>query len=103
MAAQVLADAKACFPHIRLYLLTPYHPSKRSIHLPADFDGSHYPFERAVPRRIAIVAANRAMVDYCDFLITYAIHPGNALDILIAQKRASKSSLHILNLADFVE
>ena len=103
MAAQVLTDAKARFPHIRLYLLTPYHPSERSISLPAGFDGSHYLFERAVPRHVAIVAANRAMVDYCDYLITYAMHPGNAREILIyAQKHVCKGSLHILNLADFM-
>lgn len=104
MAAQSLTDAKIHFPHIRLYLLTPYHPSERPIFLPAVFDGSHYPFERGVPRRVAIVAANRAMVDYCDFLITYARHPGNAREILhYAQNRARKNSLHILNLADFIE
>jgi len=104
MAAQALAEAKAVFPYIRLFLLTPYHPSERSIALSAGFDGSHYPFERAVPQRVAIVAANRAMVDYCDFLIAYARHPGNAREILhYAQNRARKGSLHILNLADFVE
>ena len=104
MAAQALTDAKIHFPHIRLYLLTPYHPSERSLSLPASFDDSHYPFERAVPRRVAIVAANREMVDYCGFLITYAKHPGNAREILYyAQNRALKNSLHILNLADFIE
>ena len=104
MGTQALVYAKAIFPHIRLYLLTPYHPSKRSLSLPAGFDDSHYPFERAVPRRVAIVAANRAMVNYCDFLITYARHPGNAREILhYAQNRARKNSLHILNLADFIE
>jgi len=102
MAAQALSDAKARFPHIRLYLLTPYHPSERSISLPAGFNGSHYPFERAVPQRVAIVAANRAMVDYCDFLIIFARHPGNARDILhYAIKRTNKVSLRILNLADW--
>jgi len=102
MATQALVDAKVIFPHIRLYLLTPYHPSERSLSLPAGFDGSHYPFERAVPRRIAIVAANRAMVDYCDFLIIFARHPGNARDILhYAIKRTNKFSLRILNLADW--
>ena len=104
MAAQALTDAKAIFPHIRLYLLTPYHPSERSLSLPASFDDSHYPFERAVPRRVAIVAANRAMVDYCDYLIIYARHPGNARELLhYAQNRSRKCPLHILNLADFIE
>lgn len=104
MAAQALVDAKAIFPHIRLYLLTPYHPSERPISLPASFDGSHYPFERAIPRRVAIVAANRAMVDYCDYLIIYARHPGNARELLhYAQNRSRKCPLHILNLADFIE
>lgn len=104
MAAQALIDVKAIFPYIRLYLLTPYHPSERPISLPAGFDGSHYPFERAIPRRVAIVAANRAMVDYCDYLIIYARHPGNARELLhYAQNRSRKCPLHILNLADFIE
>ena len=104
MAAQALVDARDIFPHVRLYLLAPYHPSERSISLPVGFDGIHYPFERAVPQRVAIVAANRAMVDYCDFLIIYAIHPGNARELLYyARNRARKGSLHILNLADFIE
>ena len=104
MVAQALVDAKAIFPHIRLYLLTPYHPSERPVSLPAGFDGSYYPFERAVPKRVAIVAANRAMVDYCDYLIIYASHPGNTREILdYAQNRALKGSMHILNLADFIE
>jgi len=104
MATQALTNAKYIFPHIRLYLLAPYHPSERPISLPVGFDGSHYPFERAVPRRVAIIAANRMMVDYCDFLITYASHPGNAREILYyAQNRTRKGSLHILNLADFTE
>ena len=104
IARQALIAAKTIFPHIRLYLLTPYHPSERSISLPAGFDGSHYPFERVIPRRVAIVAANRAMVDSCDFLITYARYPGNARENLYyAQNRARKNSLHILNLADFIE
>lgn len=104
MTAHVLVDAKAIFPHVRLYLLTPYHPSERPISFLAGFDGSHYPFERAVPRRVAIVAANHAMVDYCDYLIIYTRHPGNTREILdYAQNRARKGSLHILNLADFIE
>lgn len=101
VAAQALREAKAGFPHLRLYLLTPYYPPERPVSLPAGFDGVYYPFDRDVPGRAAIVAANRAMVDYCDFLIAYVRHPGNARSILhYARNRTRKGAPHILNLAD---
>ena len=49
------------------------------------FDGSFYPegMER-VPRRLAIVRANRYMAAHVDFLIAYVRHPGsNARELLL--------------------
>lgn len=45
-----------------------------------------------VPRKVAIVRANRYMVDHTDFLIAYAWHPAsNARDLLeYAGKREGK-------------
>lgn len=101
MAAHILADVKARFPDIRLYLLTPYHPAERAVVLPGGFDGGCYPFDQAVPRRAAIVAANQAMIDRSDFLIVYVSHPGNARELLLyARRRAEKGRLRLLNLAD---
>ena len=45
---------------------------------PEGFDGTYYPpdMER-VPRCVAIVRANRYMVDHVDYLIAYAWHLGS--------------------------
>lgn len=45
---------------------------------PDGFDGTYYPpdMER-VPRRMAIVRANRYMIDHVDYLIAYALHPAS--------------------------
>ena len=59
-------------------MLIPYHPAARLIKLPPGFDNSFYPpGTEKVPLRLAIVCANRYMVDHVDFLIAYARHPGS--------------------------
>ena len=55
-----------------------YHPSEQSIEIPAGFDNTYYPPDmEKVPRRLAIVRANRYMVDHVDYLIAYAWHPAS--------------------------
>lgn len=80
---------------IVLTLLLPYLPTRP---LSPEFDGSLYPegMER-VPRRLAIVRANRYAVDHCDALIVYAAHPGNSARLL---DYARSRKVHIVNLAD---
>lgn len=72
MAARALVTAKQIHPEISLRLLLPYHPAEQKVEVPEGFDGSFYPegMEK-VPRRVAIVKANRYMIDYMDYLITY--------------------------------
>ena len=49
-----------------------------------------------VPRRLAIVRANRYMVDHVDYLIAYAWHPAsNARDLT---KYAQKKGIPTMNL-----
>ena len=58
--------------------------------LPPGFDNTFYPHGmEKVPRRLAIVRANRYMIDHADYLIAYVWHPGsNARNFLeYAQKR----------------
>lgn len=84
MAARAVIDAKKTHPEVTLTLLLPYHPAERPVETPEGFDGTYYPpdMER-VPRRVAIVRANRYMVDHVDFLIAYAWHPGsNARELM---------------------
>ena len=78
MAARAVIEAKKMHPEVTLTLLLPYHPTERPIAAPEGFDGTYYPpgMER-VPRRVAIVRANRYMVDHVDYLIAYAWHPGS--------------------------
>lgn len=97
MAARSVIAAKKNHPDITLLLLLPYHPAERPVELPPGFDGSFYPpgLER-VPRRFAIVRANRYMIDHTDFLIAGAWHPGNSRELLAyAKKREEKGFLSV--------
>ncbi len=78
LAAKAVIEAKKTHPEVTLTLLLPYHPAERPIEAPEGFDGTYYPpgMER-VPRRVAIVRANRYMVDHVDYLIAYAWHPAS--------------------------
>lgn len=89
-----LESAKNRHPHIILTLLLPYHPGEKSVVLPDGFDGSYYPdgIER-VPRRYAIVRANKAVLNECEYLIAYVWHPAsNSLNIV---EYAEKRGIHI--------
>ena len=53
-----------------------------------------------VPRKLAIVRANRYMVDYADFLIAYAWHPAsNARELVEYAKKMEKRVIKVTNLA----
>ena len=101
MAAKAVVDAKKWHPEITLSMLIPYHPAERPVELPPGFDNTFYPpgMEK-VPRRLAIVRANRYMVDHVDYLIAYVWHPGsNAQDLVqYAKKREKKHLLNVMEL-----
>ena len=90
MAAKAVIAAKERYPGITLSMLIPYHPAERPLELPQGFDNTFYPpgMEK-VPRKLAIVRANRYMVDHVDYLIAYAWHlASNARDLMAyAQKK----------------
>ena len=98
MAAKAVITAKEQHPEITLSMLIPYHPAERPVKLPAGFDNTFYPpgMEK-VPRRLAIVRANRYMIDHVDYLIAYAWHPAsNTWNLLeYARKREQKNLLVI--------
>jgi len=94
-AAKAVIAAKERHPEITLSMLIPYHPAERPIELPQGFDNTFYPpdMER-VPRRLAIVRANRYMVDHVDYLIAYAWHPAsNARNLVEYAKRREQQNL----------
>ncbi|MFR6692575.1 MAG: hypothetical protein ACLUS6_00365 [Dysosmobacter sp.] len=67
-----LSQAKRAHPDITLMLMTPYYPVNRKVDLPEAFDALFYPPDlETVPKRLAIVRANRYMVERSDFLIAY--------------------------------
>ncbi|MGM9614943.1 MAG: hypothetical protein ACI3W7_05415 [Oscillospiraceae bacterium] len=99
MAQTALVRAKALHPEISVRLLIPYHPTERPIVAPDGFDGTYYPpgMER-VPRRLAILRANKYMIGHCDYLIAYVWHTAsNARDLL---GYAEKRGVMIDNLAE---
>lgn len=101
LAATAVQRAKERHPDVRLVYLRPYHPGERPTETPKGFDSSFYPFvNEKVPKRLAIIRANRYMVDHSDYLIAHARHPGNARELLeYAKARERKGLIHIENLA----
>lgn len=98
LAASAVILLKQQYPQITLSLLIPYHPAERPIETPPGFDNTYYPpGMENVPRRLAIVRANRYMVDHVDYLIAYVWHPAsNARDLVeYAKKREQQNLLSV--------
>ena len=102
LAASAVIRAKQCYPQISLALVLPYHPAEHPVEKPDGFDNTYYPegMEK-VPRRLAIVRANRYVVDHVDYLIAYVWHTAsNARDLVeYAQNRARKGRITITILS----
>lgn len=98
IAARTVISLKQQYPKITLSLLIPYHPAERPIETPPGFDNTYYPpgMEK-VPRKLAIVRANRYMVEHIDYLIAYAWHPAsNARDLVeYARKLETKGRIAV--------
>lgn len=98
LAASAVEAAKRFYSEVRLMLLLPYHPVKQPIPTPDGFDGTFYPpGMESVPPKVAIVRANRYVVDSVDYLIAYAWHPASNAWKLVeyAKRRAKKDTLVI--------
>ena len=98
IAAKVVIAAKEKYSDITLSMLIPYHPSERPMELPQGFDNTFYPPDMEnVPHKLAIVRANRYMVDHADYLIAYAWHPAsNARDLVeYAKKREQRNRISV--------
>lgn len=101
LAARAVIAAKQRHPNISLLLLLPYHPAEQSIEIPVGFDNTYYPpgMEK-VPRRLAIIRANRYVVDHVDYLIAYAWHPAsNARELVkYAAVRRRNAKVKVVNI-----
>ena len=98
LAASAVKAAKRFYPKVRLTLLLPYHPAERSFPRLDGFNGTIYPRGmESVPRKAAIIRANRYVVDHVDYLIAYVWHPAsNARELVeYAKSREKKGSLII--------
>ncbi len=92
LARKALIEAKQKHPHIRLLLLMSYLPTEHNKTISTEFDDSIYPEGlESVPRRYAIVRANRYMVDHSDYLIAYVTHlASNAYNLVEYAMRKQK-------------
>ncbi len=97
MAQMALVRAKAQHPEISTRLLIPYHPTERPVSAPEGFDGTYFPpgMER-VPRQLAIIWANRYMIDHCDYLIAYVWHAASNARELLEYARNRKVFINYL-------
>ena len=94
LAASAVKEAKRFYPEVKLTLLLPYHPAERPIPTPNGFDGTFYPpGMEGVPRKVAIVRANRYVVDHVDYLIAYAWHPASNARELVEYARKRQRNL----------
>lgn len=91
LAASAGKVAKHLYLDVKYILLLPYHSVERPIPTPDGFDGTFYPsgMER-VPRKAAIVRANRYVVDQVDYLISYAWHPASNARELVDYAKGHK-------------
>lgn len=97
-AAKAVIAAKERHPEITLSMLIPYHPAERPTEPLQGFDNTFYPTGmEKVPRRLAIVRANRYMVDHVDYLIAYAWHPASNARNLVeyAKKREQRNLISV--------
>ena len=96
LAASAVKEAKRFYPEVKLTLLLPYHPAERPIPTPDGFDGTFYPpGMESVSRKIAIVKANRYVVDHVDYLIAYVWHPASNARELVEYARSQKQKVPI--------
>ena len=92
LAARAVKEAKLRHPGVELTLLLPYHPAERPISKPDGFDNLLYPPGlETVPRRVAILRANRYVVDHTDYLIAYAWQPRSNARALVEYAKLKKS------------
>lgn len=102
LAARAVIEAKKHHQKITLFRLLPYHPAERAVPEQLGFDGTFYPpgMER-VPKRAAIVRANRYMVDHSGYLIAWAWHPASGARDLTeyALRRERRGLIRVTQLA----
>lgn len=101
LAARAVKEVKRWYPNVKLTLLLPYYPTTQKEFLSDGFDSTLYPSGMEdVPKKAAIIRANRYMIEHTDYLITYAHHSAsNAVKLLAyARKREKKGLIQITEI-----
>lgn len=104
MAASVLGEIKARYPHIRFYQMLAYPPEQEWMELPPGCERAVYPKKLArVPEKAAIPVLNRMVVDASDYAIAYVYRVSNGAyqTWKYARLREQRGLLCITNLAEF--
>ena len=102
MAAKVIKAAKKRNPEVTLTLLLPYHPFDRPIPVPKGYDSTFYPpGMENVPKKYAIVRANRYMVDHAALLL--AVHNGQPGGTRRTMEYAMRRGLQIVDIPPVME
>jgi len=96
MVQGVLLGLKLQYTDIELYMLAPYALTQK-VDVPRGFDGTLYPENlEKTPLSLAIVQANRYMVQHADYLIIHPSAVGNSRRIFeYARKREKKGLIKI--------
>lgn len=101
IASAAVKHVKARYGDIALFMLIPYHPAIHPLETPDGFDGTFYPPLENVPKRYAIIRANRYMIETSDAIICYVNRPGNARKLLEYAGSCNKKRIaYTMNLAD---
>ncbi len=99
LATKVISDLKVQYPYVKLILLLPYHPTENKIDISDRFDLSYYPEGMEnVPRRAAIVKANRYMIDNVDYLIANVKYSASNTGKLFEYALKKQDRLHVYNI-----
>lgn len=102
LAASAVIAARVRHPEISLTLLLPYYSVERPMELSPGFDRTLFPpGMETVPKRLAIIRANRWALAQSDFLIAYVSHPsGGSRAVLEAALRPQRRGLmRVTNLS----
>lgn len=102
LASKAVKNAKERHPEVTLTLLLPYHPFDRPAPIPKGFDGTFYPpGMETVPKKAAIIRANRYMVEQSSYLIAYVSHPSSGSREVLewALKRQKRGLIRVTNLS----
>jgi len=95
IVASVLSNLKKQYPSIVLNLLLPYHPVHQPVIVREGFAPVYPGGLENVPKRFAIVKANRNRIDESDYLIAHPGYGNSRNFVEYAQRREKKGLIKV--------